>query len=347
MVIFAFAVPGRFGEWCDAIIRRLAEKALGTVLPIPAQTPEQLASDLINAEGSHFLVTGPQPGPWLFQLLKSTNRPFTIALNDPRDAALEMINRHGLDIADAVRRVSNSCASMMSCIALPEALVLNANRDWHDPLATAALVARHFGLSVTPAEIEAIVCEVAATELNPAWPAPENASDPAADAVSSIVKGAVAPYVEHFLGAPFGPLTWARELVMADGHAPALHAVDITGRVRALLYGPYISVPPGNWTAEIVLGFSQETADVNFLVDLLVGGKQLSATNIQPNREGIYSINLSFIIDEGNSHPLEFRVINEKPAFDGKVALGQITLTLHQDLPHMGTALRQELGLTA
>ena len=45
-----------------------------------------------------------------------------------------------------------------------------------------------------------------------------------------------------------------RELVMADGHVPAAHAVDVTGRVRALLYGPYISVPPGNWTAEIVLG---------------------------------------------------------------------------------------------
>src|SRR5262249_12891485 len=134
-------------------------------------------------------------------------------------------------------------------------------------------------------------------------------------------------------------------LLMADGHVPANHAVDITGRVRALLYGPYITVPPGNWTAEIVLGFSQEATESNFLIDLLVAGKQTCATNIQPTRQGVYSVNLSFVIDEANTHPLEFRVINEKPAFDGRVALGRITLTPHEDTPHLGGTLQEELGL--
>jgi hypothetical protein len=133
--------------------------------------------------------------------------------------------------------------------------------------------------------------------------------------------------------------------MMADGHIAATHAVDITGRVRALLYGPYISVPPGNWTAEIVLGFSQEAVEENFLVDLLIAGTQICVTNIQPTRQGVYSVNLSFVIHEGNTHPLEFRVVNEKPAFDGKIALGRITLMLHQDAPHLGEGLQEELGL--
>jgi hypothetical protein len=345
MILFAFAVPGRFGQWCDAIIARLGERALGSLLAIAASGPDDMAVDLIRSEGAHFMIKGPQPGPWLHRVLRETEKPFTIALNDPRDAAFDLIFRHGLEMSDAVRRVGNSCASMMSCVSLPGALVLNASRDWQRPAITAEMIARHFGLDIDRAAIGNVVEEVAGSGLGPETEPPEWGFDPRATAVAEIVGGAITPYVDHFLGAPFAPITWARELVMADGHIPAAHAVDVTGRVRALLYGPYISIPPGNWTAEVVLGFSHEATDVNFVVDILAAGKQLCATSIQPAHEGIYSVNLSFVIDEGNAHPLEFRVVNEKPVFDGRLALGRITLTLQHNSPHLGEPLREELGL--
>lgn len=345
MVIFAFAVPGRFGDWCDAMVLRMAETALGTVLAVGANSPEEMATNLIAGEGANFVIRGPQPGPWLCQILKTTQRPFTIALNDPRDAALDLIFRNELEMADAVRRVGGSCASLMSCITLPGALVLNASRDWYQPLAAARTIAAHFGLALADSDLERIIAETDAAGLGPGAEQPVAISDPRAETVTTIVGGAVAPYVEHFLGGPFGPITWARELFMADGHVPAVHAVDVTGRVRALLYGPYITLPPGDWAAEVVLGFSQEAMDVNFLVDVLVAGKQLGVTTIQPTREGIYSVNLSFVIAADNIHPLEFRVINEKPAFDGRVALGRITLRLQRDLPHLEDTLQEELGL--
>jgi hypothetical protein len=346
MILFAFAVPGRFGEWCDALIARMAERSLGAVVLITANSSDEIATDLIRSEGANFLVRGPQPGPWLHRILRSTEKPFSIALTDPRDAALDLIYRHGLDMADTVRRVGSSCASLMSCIALPQALVLSSSRDWQQPIDAAEAIAHHFGLSVSRADVEAIVAELAANGVGPETDPPAWTTDPQAEEAVRIVNAAVAPYVDHFLGAPFGSITWARELVMADGHTPANHTVDITGRVRALLYGPYISVPPGNWTAEVVLGFSQEATDVNFLVDILVAGTQICATSIQPTRQGVYSVNLSFVIGEGNAHPLEFRVINEKPAFDGRVALGRITVTLQQDAPHLGGTLQEELGLS-
>lgn len=345
MIVFAFAVPGRFGAWCDALITRVAERCLGAVIAIPGDSSEEVVGHLIRSEGSNFLIKGPQPGPWLHHILRSTEKPFTIALDDPRDAALDLIYRHGLEMADAVRRAASSCASMMACVALPGALVLSSSRDWEQPLATAEMIARHFGLLLGSADLEGIVEELAMAGLGPTTEAPPWLSAPEAETAISVVNGAVAPYVDHFLGATFGALTWARDLLMADGHIPAKHAVDITGRVRALFYGPYITVPPGNWTAEIVLGFSQEATEANFLVDLLIAGKQICATNIQPTRQGVYSVNLSFVIDETNTHPLEFRVINEKPAFDGRVALGRITLTLHQGTPHLGQTLQEELGL--
>jgi hypothetical protein len=346
MIIFAFAVPGRFGEWCDALIARATERCLGAVVAISANSSDEVVGHLIRSEGSNFFVKGPRPEPWLHHILKSTEKPFTIVLDDPREAALDLIYRHELDMADAVRRVASSCASMMACVALPGALVLSSSRDWEHPLLTAQKIVRHYGLLLESAELERIVSELAMAGLCPSTDAPTWISAAETETVISVVSGAVTPYVDHFLGAPFGPITWANDLIVADGHVPATHAVDITGRVRALLYGPYITVPPGNWTAEIVLGFSQEATETNFLIDLLVAGKQISATNIQPMRQGVHSVNLSFVIDEANTHPLEFRVINEKPAFDGRVALGRITLTLHQDVPHLGGTLQEELGLS-
>jgi hypothetical protein len=345
MIIFAFAVPGQFGEWCDAVISRLGQRALGPLVEIVASNADDMAVDLVRSEGAHFMIKGPQPGPWLHRILKETGKPFTIALNDPRDAAFDLIFRHGLDMADAVRRVGNSCASMMSCVSLPGVVVLNASRDWQQPLATAESIAQHFGLDLDRAAIEAVVDDVAAAGIGPGAEGSDWVADPRGEAVAAIVDGAVTPYVDHFLGAAFGPITWSRELVMADGHIPATHAVDITGRVRALFYGPYISVPPGNWTAEVVLGFSHEATDINFVVDVLAAGRQLCATSIQPARQGVYSVNLSFAIEEANAHPLEFRVVNEKPAFDGKVALGRIALTLQHETPLLGEPLREELGL--
>jgi hypothetical protein len=347
MILFAFAVPGRFGEWCDALISRMAARSFGTVVTLNANSADEIATELVRSEGANFLIRGPQPGPWLHRMLQSTEKPFLIALEDPRQATLDLIYRFSLEAADSIRRVSSSCASMMTCVALPSALVLSSTRDWEQPAVTAQTIAHHYGLSLGQEEIESIVSELATAGLGQEPEAPIWASDPQAEAVVSMVNGAVAPYVDHFLGAPFGSITWARDLMMADGHIPATHAVDVTGRVRALLYGPYISVPPGNWTAEIVLGFSQEATEENFLVDLLVGGKQICATNIQPTRQGVFSVNLSFVIDEGNTQPLEFRVINEKPVFDGRVALGRITLTLHQETPHLSGILQEELGLSS
>ena len=345
MILFAFAVPGRFGEWCEAVVGRLAARVLDRVVSVAASSAEQMAADFINAEPADFLVTATEPAPWLHHVLRATGKPFTIAPSDPREAALHLIDRHGLEMADAVRRVASSCAAMMSCVSLPNALVLNAARDWPQPEATVEAVARHFGLAVGLGDIEAIVAEVAALGVAADNDPPEELAVSDRRRIGEIIDGAVSPYVDHFLGAPFGSITWARELMMADGHVPALHAVDVTGRVRALFYGPYISVPPGNWTAEVVLGFSQEAVDINFVVDVLAAGTPLGATSIQPTREGVYSVNLSFAVSEGNTHPLEFRVVNQKAVFDGKLALGRITLTLHHDTPQLGEPLREELGL--
>jgi hypothetical protein len=347
MVLFSFGLPGRFGDWCDAVILRMAEAALGSITAIGANTAEELATILVREEGGSFLVNGRQPPGWLRRMLAATNKPVIISLDDPQVAIQELATHNGVELASATRLVGCSCVSIISCIALPSALVVHADRDWHQPLETAAAIARHLGLAVCIADIERVVADLAALGRRSESDPPDSDASQPNEATLPVASGAVAPYLAHFKGAALEPITWAREVFLVDGHRPATHAVDITGRTRALIYGPYISLPPGNWAAEIVLGFSREAAEVNFLVDVLIAGSQLSVTSIRPLQAGIFSVNLSFMIGEDNDHPVEFRVINEHAAFDGRVMLGHVTLTL-QNNPSSEAVdrLTTELGLS-
>jgi hypothetical protein len=51
------------------------------------------------------------------------------------------------------------------------------------------------------------------------------------------------------------------------------------------------------------------------------------ATTMRPGPQDVFSANPSFVIKEGNDRPVEFRVTNERAAFDGKMVLGQVTRT--------------------
>jgi hypothetical protein len=350
MVLFSIGVTGRFRDWCEAVIARIAERALGPVTTIRPNNPEELTTALLNGDGGHLLVSPGQPGAWLHRLLLATGKPVVVALDDPRKTASEMMRRHELGLAATVRQVGSGCAALTAWIALPGALVLQAERDWPRPAETLSAIARHLGLACAPGDIEAIVADLAAV-----GPAPDGAPaasdfDHLGEANLGVVNGALAPYLNLFQGAPLGPISWARDLFMMDGHTPATQIVDITGRVRALIYGPYIKLPPGHWSAEMMLGFSRETRDMNFVVDILMGGSQVAATNIRPAREGVFPVRLSFVIEEGNDHEVEFRVVNERAAFDGRIAIGHTVLTLQTELPGESNStvelLKAELGLS-
>jgi hypothetical protein len=346
MILFSVSLPGRFGDWCDTVIWRLAQTVLGPVVPTGANTAEELASELIRTEGQHFYVGARQPGRWLREKLMAINKNFVVAVDDPRNAASDLIIRHHLEPAEASRRVASSCASMSRYIALPGALVVSSKRDWPNPIATVAALAHHLGLAVGAADIETIAAEAEAAcprpDDSPAAPSPTQLSEHSL----AVINGALAPYVEYFMGAALGHITWARDLFFEEHHQPAIHPIDISGKIRYLIYGPYIALPPGNWVAEMVLGFSEDAIDMSFMVEVWAGSK-LSTVSIHPSGPGLAQINISFALEESNDNLVEIRVMNERAAIYGRVALGQATVTLLQNVsPAVVDALTTELGLS-
>src|SRR5215831_11287445 len=314
MILFSIGLPSRFTDLCDAITLQLARRSLGTAEIVRANTLEEFAEAVIKTSASNLIVASRQPVVRLQTEIVQAGRPFIVAIGDPRAALRDLLQHAGVNFADATRVVASSCAAMHTLTAAPGALVLSGSGAL-DPMALAAEIARHFELNISPEEIVASVGTLAETGLELEQCPDEGWWDRHGEREQAIINGAIQPYVSHFAnGDELQPLAWERELFCiyedppAELPVPATRPVDITGRARVLIYGPGMSLPPGNWSANVVLGFSAETVGMSFTVEVYAG-RQLSSTQLRPVAPQVLEANLSFTVENTVEQRVEIRVL--------------------------------------
>ena len=332
MIFFSVGLPGRFAEWCDAVISRLAQRVLGSVEVLSLNTLEELALVMIRTDASHFVVCSRQPGGGVQTALTQAGKRFIAVLDEPRIALRDLALRPGYDLVGATRAVASSCAAMSGYSSFPEALMLTAGNERRHPVSIAEAIAQHLELDVSEPEIQGIICALREEGIVPGRSEDSAWWDNLAEPEQALVNGALGAYADRFAGRDLGKITWERDLFFISEDppppqpVPATRPVDITGRIRFLVYGPYINLPPGSWSASIILGFSPEAAGMTYIVEAFAG-VQLTHTRIEPGNESIFEANLHFSIDAALDHPIQIRIHNERPAFDGRLALGYVTMT--------------------
>lgn len=332
MIFFSVGLPGRFAEWCDVVIARLAQRALGPVEVVNLNTLEELALAMIRTAATHFVVCSRQPGGGVQTALAQAGRRFIAVLDEPRAALRDLANRPGFELVAATRAVASSCASIVSCTGIPEALVLSGAACSEDQVSTATSIARHLELDLRNDEIEEIVAGLRGEGIVPLSADDGGWWDSLEEPRQALVNGALGAYVDHFAGSGLGKITWERDLFFISEEpatqepVPATRPVDITGRVRFLVYGPYINLPPGSWSASVILGFSPEAASMTYIVEAFAG-ILLTYVRIEPGDERVLETSLHFSLDAAVDQPVQIRIRTERPAFDGRLALGYVTIT--------------------
>lgn len=299
-------MPSRFTEWCDALVARLAESSFGTAEYTAVNTLEELAAAFLKTRASHLVACSRQPAVRLQTEIVHGKRPFLVTIGDPRAALRNLLERAGYDVVSATRAVASSCAAMLSLTRAPGPLVVSSGAVT-DSMAVANAIADHFELSTSRSEVAAIVLA-----LSEAGVTPDHGDDSAwwnelGEREQAIVNGALLPYVSHLTpDAELEPLVWEPELFFINDDPPApmpipaSRPVDITGRVRFLVYGPFINPPH---------------------------------TRVEPPAEQIIEANLHFVIDDSVDQPVQIRVFNERAAFDGRLALGYVTMMPQAAIP--------------
>src|SRR6266446_3600932 len=332
MILFSIGLPSRFTDFCDAITLQLARRSLGMAEIVGANTLEEFAEAVIKTSASNLVVACRQPVVRLQTEVVQAGRPFIVAVGDPRAALRDLLQHSGVSLADATRVVASSCAAMHTLTAAPGALVLSGSGDL-DPMMLAAEIARHFELNVSREEIATSVGLLAEAGHKLEQSADQGWWDQHGEREQAIINGAIQPYASHFAsGGDLEPLAWEREPFCiyedppAEFPVPATRPVNITMRARVLVYGPGMGLPLGNWSANVVLGFSAETVGMSFTVEVYAG-RQLSSTELRPVAAQVLEANLNFTIENTVEQRIEIRVLSERPAFHGRLALGHVTLT--------------------
>jgi hypothetical protein len=351
MIFLAIGLPSRFAGWCDDVICALARTAIGSFEIASANTLDEIALVAIRSNAPHLVVGARQPSDRLRDVLAATGKRFILVLDDPYAAFFNLVARHGLEWKTAIRATASSCASMLGFEALPGALVLRADREGRDRMMAAAAIAEWLDLAANPAAIAAAVQDlpnptaVSARKEMEAWWKGISSGDRA------IVDGALAGYNEQARSGKLGHFIWARDLFFIGDtpHAAADRAIDISGPVRNLVFGPYIALPIGQWQVTVVLAVSKQGTDLPYSVEVLAGPACdfLARGVAAPRPEGIAEITAEFAISELTAQPISVRVANLRPVMTGRLALAHVTLTPRLKPPtDIPTELRIALELS-
>jgi len=328
MIFFSIGLPSRFTQLCDALIARLAEHSLGSVERGTFNSFDDVATATIRTGASHFVAASRQPVVRLQSEIVASGRPFVVALGDVRSALHDLMQRPGYDIAAATRELASSCAAMLTLAKAPGALLLPGVHG-DDSHRLAAAIAAHFGFPIGDGEIAGLA-EKVAEEC--AGVGDDDAEDKdLSQHEQTVVGGALQPYVACFAGGDLEAIVWEPDLFFTlDDRAgaprrPAVGPIDLTGRARFLVFGPYINLPPGPWSATVVMAFSAEAAGHSFIVEA-AAGTQLAYERVQPTGEQVIETTLQFAIENSVDQPVEIRIVTERAAFDGRMALGYVSL---------------------
>jgi hypothetical protein len=130
-------------------------------------------------------------------------------------------------------------------------------------------------------------------------------------------------------GGNLGTLTWRREILL-DGDAmgqllPAV--VEVAGRARILVFGPYLPLPIGPWCMTAFIGFSPDIGHMPFILEIDSGGA-LTRGFFEVYHGGIFSLSLDFQVAKP-LHAVEIRLISQDSALEGQLALIELRLEPH------------------
>jgi hypothetical protein len=283
---------------------------------------------LIRQADTHLVIGLRQPDDRLWSVLADANVRLLVALDDPRLAASEILASATADWSMAIRATANCCPQLVRYCSLPGALALHADRVREDIPGAVHAIARHLGIGLSDAQIATVGTEITECDLTRALASRDRFRPAIHERADRAIDGALAAYARHISGAEaIGQIVWNRELFFryADGVDRPTGVIEIPGSPSTLIHGPYIHLPPGQWTAHVVLGISPQAVGNSFLIDAFAG-TQLGHAVFVPERSGVYTVYVNFSIEQPSGLGLEIRVftINQKP--HGQLALGHVVL---------------------
>jgi len=266
---------------------------------------ESVALALVRGNAARMAVAVHRPDAGLLTALRETRRPFLLALDDPRLLVTTE------DSIGSLRDVANLCPLLTQLADLPNALQVSADVIRDTPNEVLCLIADHFGFPATHGDL------VRVTAALPPLLARQGTQD-------DTIEGALGPYARFFEGGVPGDILWTRQLFTksANPAKPLSEPVRLreTFNGRFLIHGPYLALPPGNWSAELAMTVSADGAGQSLVVDAYCG-EVLDTLRCVLSAGEFRTPALNFTIGDHYQGAVELRLMAERDAAPGELVL--------------------------
>jgi hypothetical protein len=120
---------------------------------------------------------------------------------------------------------------------------------------------------------------------------------------------------------PRGCLFWGDR----PNDEPAPRIIEMTGRARNLVYGPYFRLPPGRWRMGTTLAFSPSARRARLAL-CLFGPDHLGGGQFTVERAGVFAASAMVVVPPAREG-LEIRLSLEHGAIEGELGLDGISFT--------------------
>jgi hypothetical protein len=236
----------------------------------------------------------------------------TLKIIDEPARCLAEMRQAGHDLGGSLRHLT-ACAMSLGKLAGRENTLLITRDDARDPAqATRTILAF---ASLDPLVSEAI----------PATPALEDAVALPQDE-SELVTAVLMPAFHYAATGTLRPTVWLRSCLYWGDHpgerVPRI--IDLTGPARVLVYGPYLHLPAGHWTARATVAFSKACQGASFALELLAG-TELGRVRFRVPQAGLFEIACPALVP-AEAEPLEMRLVAERGAIEGTLGIDRVEL---------------------
>jgi hypothetical protein len=305
--VVAFGVSTPFAYWGFGVVSAILKAITGTSLQLHVSALAQLRDGFARRGGGSVVVTSDFPDADLADFVCASGLPLIVFSDDPATVLDWTIRSRNMSAADAARLCSRIYSSLAPSLRAERKLVISGARG-----ASARQIVAEIVEFLWPGRGERLAELTYEHLAGPSGiaPLPEDAGGGVVD-----TGAALAGYADLLVGRWPEDMLWPLALFTRPDERPWGDPIDLTGPARAVLYGPYMYLPVGDWAARVEFEIDGAVSGVEASTDVRINEVVTEKAFHMPAK-GIFAYELGFRVADPH-HAVEIRLFIRKSAIEG------------------------------